>query len=140
MTAAMYSDDAKTILVVDDEIAARRLVCSILRQDGYSVLEAGDSETATALHHELEGSVDLLLTDVSLGDANGCELAASLREAQPNLQVLFMSGLYAPELEDHGVPKDSRCFLQKPFGMKDLLRRVKLSLELAAATPQSVHA
>src|SRR5579862_5446672 len=70
--------DTKTILVVDDEPSVRNLVSMILRQSGYRVLEAADSESATQIHGDHRGEIDLLLTDVGLPGENGCALAAAL--------------------------------------------------------------
>jgi CheY-like chemotaxis protein len=121
MTATLSNKKTKTILVVDDEAATRRLVSLILRQGGYAVLEAEDSDTAAKIHRRHQGEIDLLLTDVSLPGPSGCDLAATLRESEPDLQVIFMSGL--PEF-DEDAP-----FLRKPFGVAELLRQVKTIVE-----------
>jgi CheY-like chemotaxis protein len=118
----------KTILVVDDEDATRRLIGMILRQDGYAVLEASDCETAESIHSRRRGEIDLLLTDISLEGPNGGELAAALRRAEPQLHVLFMSG--QPEAAEEYEP-----FLSKPFGVAELLRQVKKSVEAADNRP-----
>ena len=126
----------RTILVVDDEDAIRRLVASILRQGGYGVLEAADYETAIDMYQRHQRGIDLLLTDVSLSGSNGCELAANLRRRQPRLEVLFMSGLSVPELDQFtGGPHEVWRFLQKPFGVTELLGKVQQFLELAGPTP-----
>jgi len=117
MTATLSNKKTKTILVVDDEAGTRRLISLILRDGGYAVLEASDSETAAQLHQRHQGEIDLLLTDVFLPGPSGCDLAASLREAEPDLHVMFMSGL--PEAEEYAP------FLRKPFGVAELLRQVK---------------
>jgi two-component system cell cycle sensor histidine kinase/response regulator CckA len=111
----------KTILVVDDEAGTRGLISTILRQGGYAVLEAADGESAAHIYQRYRGEIDLLLTDVGLPGASGCELAATLRASEPNLQVLFMSGM--PQ-EEEELP-----LLRKPFGVAELLRRVKTSVE-----------
>jgi CheY-like chemotaxis protein len=115
----------KTVLVVDDEDGTRRLISLILREGGYAVLEAADSESAARIHQRHQGQIDLLLTDVGLPGPSGCDLAAALRQSEPNLQVLFMSGMHQPE-ED--VP-----FLRKPFGVAELLRQVQTTVGSARA-------
>jgi DNA-binding response OmpR family regulator len=119
--ASTLSKKTKTILVVDDEDGIRRMIGIVLRQGGYAVLEAADGETAEHTYRRYRGKIDLLLTDVCLPGPDGPELAASLRESEPDLHVLFMSGL--PEAEAH-VP-----FLRKPFGVAELLHRVRISVE-----------
>jgi len=111
------SKKSKTVLVVDDEAGTRGLITTILRQVGYSVLEASDSESAADVHRHHPGEIDLLLTDVCLPGPSGGDLAANLRQSEPNLQVLFMSGLANP---DGYAP-----FLRKPFGVAELLRQVE---------------
>jgi DNA-binding response OmpR family regulator len=121
MAARFSNKKAKTILVVDDEAGIRQLISLILRQGGYAVLEAEDSETAANIHQRHQGKIDLLLTDVSLPGPSGCDLATTLRESEPDLQVIFMSGLPEP---DGYAP-----FLRKPFGVAELLQRVKTFVE-----------
>ena len=121
MPSTLLNKKPKTILVVDDEDAIRGLITLILRQEGYAVLEAADCEGAENIHRRHRGRIDLLLTDVSLPGPTGPELAAVLRRSEPDLQVLFMSGL--PEAEEY-MP-----FLRKPFGVAELLHRVRSSVE-----------
>jgi CheY-like chemotaxis protein len=121
MASTPSNKNTKTILVVDDEDATRRLITLILRQGGYAVLEAADSEGAENIHRHNRGKIDLLLTDVSLPGPNGPELAAALRRSEPDLQVLFMSGLPQSE-EDMPV-------LRKPFGVAELLHQVRTHVE-----------
>ena len=122
---SMACAENRTILVVDDEEPARRLICLILRQGGYNVLEAEDCDSAALVHRRHQKEIDLLLTDVTLPGRNGCELAALLRNICPDLRVLFMSGLPWDEVSQHGVPKEGWGFLQKPFGIRDLLAEVQ---------------
>jgi DNA-binding response OmpR family regulator len=117
MTSTYSHQMPKTILVVDDEDGTRGLISLILREGGYAVLEAADCETAERIHQRHRGKIDLLLTDIGLPDADGCYLAAALREAEPELEVLFMSGM--------GQPEEFAPLLQKPFGVAELLRSVR---------------
>jgi two-component system cell cycle sensor histidine kinase/response regulator CckA len=121
MASTISKKKTKTILVVDDEAGTRGLISLILRQGGYSVLEAADCEAAESLHRHHQGEIDLLLTDLGLPGSGGGDLAATLKEAEPDLPVLFMSGL--PE------PGKYAPFLRKPFGVAELLHCVKTSVE-----------
>lgn len=120
MDSACLRDKPKTILVVDDEDGTRGLISLILREGGYAVLEAADSESAARIHQHHRGKIDLLLTDIGLPGPSGRELATALREAEPELHVLFMSAI--PEWGEQGP------FLRKPFGVAELLHRVKTSV------------
>lgn len=121
MASTPSNNNPKTILVVDDEDATRGLITLILRQGGYAVLEAADCQGAENIHRHHRGKIDLLLTDVSLRGPDGPELAAVLRRSEPDLQVLFMSGL--PQAEE------SMPVLRKPFGVAELLHRVRTHVE-----------
>jgi two-component system, cell cycle sensor histidine kinase and response regulator CckA len=120
----------KTILLVDDEEAARRQIGQILRNHGYDVLTAKDYDEALATHRQHRGKIDLLLTDVSLPALSGCDLAIASREEDPEMQVLLMSASSGAEvLQFYGVPLTDAHFLQKPFQPADLLQRVTSLLD-----------
>ncbi|NIP82357.1 MAG: response regulator, partial [Gemmatimonadetes bacterium] len=112
----------ETILVVEDEDAVRSLASRILGRHGYTVLEATDG--AAALEVAAGNGIDLLLTDVVMPGASGCELAARLREDRPDLPVLYMSGYPADEVGRLGVGTDG-AFIQKPFTPERLARKVR---------------
>ena len=86
---------AKRVLVVEDEEVVRGLVRQMLVGEGYEVLVAQDGEEAI----ELAGSntFDVLLTDLTMPKVGGREVAERLRESQPALKVVYMSG-YAEDL------------------------------------------
>ncbi len=128
--AMSQSDDlssaevVRTILLVEDEDSVRKIVRISLIKQGCEVIECSGPEEALA-HIEDLPSVDLLVTDVVMPNMRGPELASALRNAQPNLRVLYMSG-YADEsigLKDALRADDE--FLQKPFSPMELLSRVR---------------
>lgn len=97
-----------TILVVDDEPPIRQLVARILERKGHTVLQCGDAASALAI----TTAIDLLIVDFVLPDVNGRELTLQLRERQPTLPVILMSGYLAdPEL----APAQPSAFMQKPM-------------------------
>ncbi|MBI2918669.1 MAG: response regulator [Chloroflexi bacterium] len=117
----------ETILVAEDEPAVRTLATSVLRQLGYSVLEAGNGADALRLLEDLEGeTVHVLLTDVVMPHMGGKELAQKVASSRPNTRVLFMSG-YAPI--DRGAVEPGITFLQKPFTRRELACKVRELLD-----------
>ena len=88
---------SKTILLTDDDPHVRQIARLLLQRLGYAVLEARDGPEAIRLAEKHEGSIDLLLTDVVMPGMNGRELADHLRQDNPTLKVLFVSG-YADEI------------------------------------------
>jgi len=97
-----------TILVVDDEPSIRQLIARILERQGHRVIICGDAAGALAV----ADPIDLLIVDYILPNVNGRELTDKLRERQPALPVILMSG-YLPS-PDFAPPPPS-VFMQKPM-------------------------
>jgi len=125
------ADGAETILLVEDEESVRTLARRVLESGGYTVLDAGDGETALALAAAHPGPIDLLLTDVVMPGMRGTELATRLAETRPMSAVVFMSGYAHEAVTDEGLPADS-FFIGKPFGPDALARAVREALDAAA--------
>lgn len=114
------------LLLVEDDSGVRELCRSVLRREGYDVIEAADPHEALELFEKQGEGVDLVLSDIVMPHMTGLELAERLRAQCDDLPVLFMSG-YAPE-EVVGEPVDARELLRKPFRPTELLRRVSALL------------
>src|SRR5436853_7850852 len=84
----------KTILVVEDEEPIRILSEAILLQEGFRVITAENGLEALEKLQKLGGSVDLLITDLSLPGLSGDDLAARARALQPSMAVIFASGSF----------------------------------------------
>jgi len=117
----------ETILVVEDEEAVRRLMCTALEQNGHRVLIAADGMEALNLISQHSGPPDLLVTDLLMPGMNGAELARQVRARLPGIEVLYISG-YGEEMRKSGEI-DENSFLQKPFAPQALLRKVRDMLD-----------
>ncbi|MCC6900408.1 MAG: response regulator [Polyangiaceae bacterium] len=107
----------ETVLVVDDSEPLRRLMVRALGRAGFTVIDAPSAVLAIELAQKRPPRV--LVTDLSMPDMGGRELAAHLTEINSELRVLFISG-HAP---------DEKCaFLAKPFAPSDLVSRVRAML------------
>jgi CheY-like chemotaxis protein len=116
------------VLVVEDEAAVRMLVVDVLRELGYSTLEAADSRGALPL---LQGGerIDLLVSDVGLPGLNGRQMAEIARQHRPGLRVLFMTG-YARNAQVRGdFLAPGMDMLTKPFTVDELALRVRKMIE-----------
>jgi CheY-like chemotaxis protein len=122
-----------TILLVDDDDAVRDLLRHLLKAAGHRVLEAARSPQALTLAAEHDGTIDLLVTDMSLREINGRKLAERLRQDRPGLAVLFVSGYSPDALEDE--PPAEEEWLQKPFAAAELFRKVGDLLASPASAP-----
>jgi len=115
-----------TVLVVEDDHLIRRLLETVLRENGYEVIAARDG--LEALERARSTGIDLLLTDVVMPELGGAELADRLTDLNPGLNVIFMSG-YSEGLLSLRLEGSKRVLLEKPFPIPDLLERVRASLE-----------
>jgi two-component system, cell cycle sensor histidine kinase and response regulator CckA len=124
---------AGTILVVEDDQTVRTLVVAMLDDLGYQVIEAAGGEEAIAVASAHQAGIDLLLTDLIMPGLSGRETADGVRNVFPGAKVLYMSG-YTDDIvvRDGGVIEPGFGFIQKPFGAKDLARRVHEVLDTIA--------
>jgi len=119
------------ILLVEDDDAVRVPVAGMLAELGYSVTTPATPEEALDLS-QTDALHDLMITDVVMPTMNGCELARRLRERQPTLKIIYMSG-HANPTTQHDLFRDESPFLQKPFTMATLAATVHQTL--AAGVP-----
>jgi two-component system cell cycle sensor histidine kinase/response regulator CckA len=123
----------ETILVVDDEAGIRKLIRSTLAARGYQVLDADTGDTAMALVAEHGRPIDLLVTDSLMEEMSGAALAEKLTISQPSLKVLFISGYANTDLKTPVQLGKGQSFLQKPFSMLELARRIREVLDSSGA-------
>lgn len=119
---------AEIVLLVEDEDMLRRLARTILKDRGYVVLEARDGQEALAISQAHVGRIDLLLSDVTMPELGGRELAERLLTTRPEIKVLFMSGHTQDVILKEGVEAGAP-FLQKPFLPKELAHKVRELLD-----------
>ena len=122
---------SETVLVVDDSESLRPVVKRILRQYGYTVVEAASGDDAKSLVADHPGPIHLLLTDIVMPGMSGPELARDLARSQPDLRVLFMSGYAGNAIVREGLRNPSAGFVEKPFSPETLAREVRRSLDAA---------
>ncbi|HLK57294.1 MAG TPA: response regulator [Chthonomonadaceae bacterium] len=119
------ASNRETILVVEDEAAVRALATTILRKQGYDVLEASHGSEALLVAQNYAGEIHLLLTDVVMPNMGGKELVRQLQEVRPDIRVLYTSGYTDDALLHDGVLEEGIAFLPKPFLPSGLLEKVK---------------
>ena len=124
---------SETILLVEDEPAVRRPTAEFLRGQGYAVIESDDGQKAMHTAREHTGKIDLVVTDVVMPNLSGGALAKELRLERPETRFLFVSGYAGKTVLDHKVVDLETNFLQKPYGLKELARKVREVLDREAA-------
>jgi two-component system, cell cycle sensor histidine kinase and response regulator CckA len=110
-----------TILLVEDEPDVRSLSARALTQRGYTVLSAANGIEAIAVFEQQNGAIDLVVSDVMMPEMDGPTLARELRNRNPALKIIFVSG-YA---EDALNNLPDTTFLSKPVSLKQLVTAVK---------------
>jgi PAS domain S-box-containing protein len=117
---------SETILLVEDESYVRAFMCESLRALGYQVIEAaGGAEALLYCRRHPDQAIDLLLTDVVMPKMNGPELALRVRELQPHMRVLYVSGY------TENLPAACTPVLHKPFTADQLGASLREVLETA---------
>jgi CheY-like chemotaxis protein len=102
---------------------------TMLEMLGYTVLAAATPGAAIRMAEEYTGRIDLVMTDVVMPEMNGRDLARTLLTIYPGIKRLFMSGYTANVIAHHGVLDEGVHFIQKPFSMIGLGRRLREVLD-----------
>ena len=114
------------ILVVEDDKHTRKLLETILKREGYSVLKAEDGVIAMEV---LENNhVDLIILDIMMPNMDGYEFAKELRDAECMIPILMATAKQLPEDKKRGFIVGTDDYMTKPFSPSELVARVKAHL------------
>ncbi len=122
VTSAPATGDGESVLVVEDQVPVRRVIVSMLRRNGYRVIEAEDAQTALELASA--DHFDLLLADIVMPGLSGRDLVAELRRRKPAQRVLYMSGYSGGAFGAQRALDPGEALIHKPFKERDLLGAV----------------
>ena len=118
---------SETVLLVEDDGDVREFVGDVLRAHGYEVLAAVDGPQALTIIEQHAGPIHLVVTDVIMPRMMGSEVAARITALRPSIKVLYISGYPGDAIVKQGVPE--QAFVQKPFSVNALARRVRALLD-----------
>lgn len=121
------------VLVVDDEAPVRALIHRTLADAGYEVIAASNGREALALAAEVDGGIDLLVSDVVMPELGGRELAERLLADHPGLAVLFLSGYSGAAVKSYGVFDMDAVFCAKPVRPAMLREKAREALDARGA-------
>jgi two-component system, cell cycle sensor histidine kinase and response regulator CckA len=127
----------ETVLLVEDEESVRTMAARVLRQRGYTVLEADSGASALALLGSRDGQVDVLVTDIIMPEMSGLELAERVAAAREGICVLYMSGYAETAL---GLEQVGGSLLHKPFRANELVGTVRRLIDGARMAAEAVAA
>jgi CheY-like chemotaxis protein len=120
---------SETILIVEDDKEVRNLAVRILKRQGYTVLDGGYGDEVFNVCRQHKGPIHLLVTDVVMPGLDGRALSESLSQLHPEMKVLYMSGYTTNSIVHHGVLGEGINFLQKPFTVDTLAKKVREVLD-----------
>ena len=115
------------VLVVDDEEPVRKFVERVMQSAGYQVAVAGDGPQAIEVAEQMT-RLDILVTDLMMPEMLGDEIARRLRQHEPRLKVLYLTGYSDRLFKDKVTLWEDEAFLDKPCSIKGLLQAVSLLL------------
>jgi len=116
---------SETILIVEDNEEVRKLAMRVLEKQGYNVLEASNGNDALLLPNERKESVHLILVDVVMPGISGRQFVEQFKEVCRDCKVLYMSGYTENGIVHHGVLEKGMNYIQKPFTVDGLARKVR---------------
>ena len=117
------------ILVVEDDTHARKLLCTVLRREGFEVLPAVDGADALAVM-EAE-HVDLVVCDLMMPNIDGFELTRQLRGSYPSLPIIMVTAKQEPRDKREGFLVGTDDYMTKPVDEQELVLRIKALLRRA---------
>ena len=113
--------ESRTVLVVDDEEAVRRVTQRMLEQSGYTVLTAHDGRTAADVFWAHRQQVTAVILDVAMPTLGGEEIFLILRNIRPDVPILLASGYSEDEARRRFGARNVDGFIKKPFRAADLV-------------------
>ena len=122
----------ETVLLVDDEAMIVDVAREMLKSLGYTVLTASGGEEAVALYEEKHDRIDMIILDMIMPGMGGAETFERLRKINPEAKVLLSSGYSIDGQAEDILSRGCDGFIQKPFNLPKLSRRVREILDKTA--------
>jgi len=126
---APHLKGTETVLLAEDDDAIRALIIRVLREQGYTVIEAANGEEAVKRFSEHRDTIRLLIFDLIMPKMNGREACEEIMKLCPTIRSLFVSGYTADLLEQKGLLAAGMDLVMKPLSPFDLLRKVREVLD-----------
>jgi len=123
------SEGWETILVVDDEENVVEVIKESLENLGYHVFTSGSGQEAIAVYMTMMGKIDLVILDMIMPGISGEKTFDLLREIDPHVQVIIASGFGSYDHVQQVMDSGCQGFLQKPFNISELSRKVRQVLD-----------
>ena len=112
-----------TILIVEDDQDLREVLATSLRNEGYQVISAQDSDEAIASVKARK--VNIVFMDICLPDMNGVKVYKAIKKIQPAVTTVMITGFFVQDLVDEAISAGAYDILYKPFTVDDILKMIK---------------
>lgn len=124
------------ILVVDDEVPIQQLLQFFFRRHGYDVMVAGTANDGLRLLDEV--SIQVVILDIMMEDADGLEVLGVIKQAHPKLPVIMLTGMgFDQELENEAYLKGAEGYASKSLPLDQLLMQVHRVLKESGGEGQT---
>ncbi|HWL15219.1 MAG TPA: ATP-binding protein, partial [Opitutus sp.] len=130
--SAEFPAGSESLLVVDDETSLRALLSAALTRKGYRVTTAATGLEAIETIGDTNQKLDAVLLDLNMPGTNGVQVLKVLRACRPDLPVLVISGHITPDVRTEFQQLNQREFLQKPYRLDEVGRRLRALLDQTA--------
>ena len=118
-----------TLLVVDDDPGVLELMTSLLQRCGFTVLTAGDGQSALEIFRRFADEIRMVLLDFTLPDTDGEALLHCLRRIRSDVRAILCSGCLTDEAVDQRSKEDWSAIIGKPFRLIPFLQTIRTVLE-----------
>ncbi|MFA5341448.1 MAG: response regulator transcription factor [Clostridia bacterium] len=122
------------ILIVEDDKNLRRLIGTVLKQNGFNVLSANDGEQALEILDSTKA--DLIICDIMMPNMDGYELTRSLRDSDYNMPILMITAKDAMEDKRKGFISGTDDYMVKPINIDEMLLRINALLRRSKITTE----
>jgi PAS domain S-box-containing protein len=119
----------ETILLAEDDFSVRKFIKVLLEGVGYTVIEAGDGEEALNAFVEHKDVIKMLILDIMMPKKNGKEVFENIRELNPQVKALYISGYTSDIAHQKKIVEDGFDVISKPVSSVKLLKKVREILE-----------
>ena len=120
----------ETVLLVDDEDMIIEVGEQMLKKLGYEVLTARSAKEALDIYTAKKDQIDMVILDIIMPDMGGSKVYDRLKEINPEIKVLLSSGYSINGLVSEILNRGCNGFIQKPFNMWQLSRKIREILEI----------
>ena len=119
----------ETILVTEDDQAARNLAVQTLQHAGYTIIEANNGKDAITKANNYPETIDLLFSDLVMPQMGGIELSEKIVQLYPNIKIILTSGYLGDRIDYDNETLQKNTFLNKPYNLHELLRSIRQLLD-----------